>query len=183
MNGPAVNLVAFDAEQLNALETWFDDPETQRRLGGRPWIRRALSLLDLPIGQDFRGMVTTGRYAWVALDEVEAPVGYVDGETYERYAAWDGTDPQHPVISDIVNMPSMGLGYVIDPSRRRRGYGVATLRAVQSHPDVSHVQLFFAGIDHDNVASQRYVERAGFTKRQAEPDFEDMLWYSRSRSA
>jgi hypothetical protein len=87
MNGPSVSLVAFDGQHLNVLETWFDEPGTQRRLGGRPWIRRALSRLDLPMGQEFRGMVTMGRCAWVALDEIEAPEGYVDGETYERYVA------------------------------------------------------------------------------------------------
>ena len=177
-----VLLTPFGAEHIEALEPWFDDRETQRRLGGRPWIRRALSLLDLPTGEGFRGRITTGRHMWIALDESAVPVGFVDGETYDRYAAWDGTDPDRPVISDVVEVPSMGLAFVIDPARRRSGYGVTTLEAIMDHAAVSHVELFFAEIDLDNVASQRCVERAGFARRSEVANFEGMYSYSRTRT-
>lgn len=176
-----VRLLSFGAPHVEVLEPWFDDPETQARLGDRSWIRRAPSLLDLPVGEEFRGMITTGRHMWISIDELDTPIGYVDGETYDRYAAWDGSDPDAPAISDVVELPSMGLTVVIDPARRRSGYGAATLRAAIDHPDVAHIRLFFGGIEPDNVASIRCAERAGFRCLRPEPDFEGMLYYSLER--
>ena len=120
---------------------------------------------------------------WVSLDEHGDAVGFVDAETYERYAAWDGRDPASPVISEVVEIPSIGLVFVVDPRRRREGLGAATIRAVIAHPSVAHVGFFFACIDHDNLASVRCAERAGLRCRSAEPSFEGMLCYSLERRA
>ncbi len=75
----------------------------------------------------------------------------------------------------------MGVTLVVDPARRRRGYGTATLQAVVEHPAMSHVRLFFGGVEHDNVASIACLTRAGFHRRSREPDFEGMLSYSLER--
>jgi RimJ/RimL family protein N-acetyltransferase len=176
-----VRLVDFTAEDVRRLEPWFDDLETQRRLGGRDWIRREPSLLGLTVGDEFRGRNVIDRRMWLSLDELGGPIAFVDGEMYDRYATWDGSDWDHPVVSDVVEAPSMGLTLVVDPARRRRGYGTATLRAIVEHPDVSHIQLFFGGVEQDNVASIACVTRAGFHLRSPEPDFEGMLFYSLER--
>lgn len=79
---------------------------------------------------------------WLSLDALGEPVAFIDGEMYDRYAAWDGSDWDHPVVSDVVDAPSMGLTLVVDPARRRRGYGTATLRAVvKHHPGVDPVPV------------------------------------------
>ena len=171
----------FTAEEVRRLEPWFDDLETQRRLGGRDWIRREPSLLGLTVGGEFRGKNVIDRRMWLSLDELGGPIAFVDGEMYDRYATWDGSDWDHPVVSDVVEAPSMGLTLVVDPARRRRGYGSATLRAIVEHPDVSHIQLFFGGVEQDNVASIACLTRAGFHLRSPEPDFEGMLFYSLER--
>jgi RimJ/RimL family protein N-acetyltransferase len=176
-----VRLVDFTAADLYAIERWFDDSETQRRLGGREWVRRAPSLLDSTIGDDFRGKVVTGRWQMLALDESDAPVAFIDAEGYDRYAAWDGSDWDHPVISDVVEEPSVGLTVVVDPDRRKQGYGVATIRAVIQHPSLADVCLFFASIEADNMVSIACFERAGFRSRSVDPDFEGMLYYSLAR--
>jgi RimJ/RimL family protein N-acetyltransferase len=176
-----VRLVPFTAEDVEGIESWFDDLETQRRLGGRDWIRREPSLLGLMVGDVFRGRNVTGRRMWLSMDELDEPVAVVDGEMYERYATWDGSDWDHPVVWDVVEAPSMGLTLVVDPARRRRGYGTATLRAIVEHPDVSHIQLFFGGVEQDNVASIACLTRAGFHLRSPEPNFEGMLFYSLER--
>jgi RimJ/RimL family protein N-acetyltransferase len=176
-----VQLVNFRMEDVERIEPWFDDPETQDRLGGRDWIRRAPSLLKLTIGDEFRGRIVTGRRMWLSLDEGYSSIAFVDGEMYDRYATWDGSDWDHPVVSDVVEAPSMSLTLVVDPARRRRGYGTATLRAIVEHPDVSHIQLFFGGVEQDNVASIACLTRAGFHLRSPEPDFEGMLFYSLER--
>ena len=115
-------LVDFRAEDVERIERWFDDPETQQRLGGRDWIRGAPTLLQLTLADEYRGKVVTGRRMWLALDKVGAPVAFIDGETYDRYAAWDGSDWDHLVVSDMVDVPSMGLSLVVDPKRRCLGY-------------------------------------------------------------
>lgn len=56
-----VSLVDFRAEDVERIEPWFDDQETQVRLGGRDWIRREPSFLWLTVGGEFRGKIVTGR--------------------------------------------------------------------------------------------------------------------------
>lgn len=51
----------FTARDVERIEPWFDDPETQLRLGGRDWIRREPPLLGLTVGDEFRGKLVTGR--------------------------------------------------------------------------------------------------------------------------
>jgi RimJ/RimL family protein N-acetyltransferase len=176
-----VHLVEFGADDVRQIEPWFDDAETRDRLGGRDWIRGMPSLLTLTIGDEYRGKVVTARRMWLSLDEDGAPVAFVDGETYDRYSAWDGSDWDHPVVSDVVELPSMGFSLVVDPERRRQGYGTATIRAVVAHPDTSHVRLFFGSAEADNIASIRCLLKAGFRLRSSEPDFEGMLHYSFER--
>jgi GNAT superfamily N-acetyltransferase len=143
-----IDLVEFTAEDVTRIERWFDDAETQDRLGGRDWIRRMPSLLAATIGDEYRGKVVTGRRMWLGLNASREPVSFVDAEMYDRYAAWDGSDWEHPVISDVVEVPSVALALVVDPVRRRSGYGSATLRAVVEHGDMSSIWLF-------SVASSR----------------------------
>lgn len=177
----SVRLVDFRAEDVERIERWFDDLETQERLGGREWIRRAPPLLSSPINEEFRGMTVTGRRMWLSLAETDEPVAFVDAEMYDRYAAWDGSDWNHPRISDIVEVPSMSLAVVVDPARRGGGLGAATIRAVVEHPDVAHIGLFFGGVEVDHISSIRCTEKAGFRLRSPEPDFEGMLYYSLER--
>jgi RimJ/RimL family protein N-acetyltransferase len=176
-----IDLVPFTAEDVARIERWFDDAETQRRLGGRDWIRRMPSLLAATIGDEYRGKVVTGRRMWLGLDASREPVSFVDAEMYDRYAAWDGSDWDHPVISNVVEVRSAALVLVVDPLRRRRGYGSATLRAVVEHGDMSSIGLFFGGVEQDNVASIACVTKAGFRPWSLEPDFEGMLHYSLER--
>jgi RimJ/RimL family protein N-acetyltransferase len=173
-----MQLVAFNPVDVERIEPWFDDPDTQRFLGGRDWIRRAPSLLELTIGDEYRGKVVTGRRMWLSLEEHGEPVAFVDGEAYNRYAGWDGSDREHPRVSDVVEVPSMGLAVVVDPERRRRGFGSPTIQAVIAHPDVAHIRLFLGEVEIGNLASVRCLEKAGFRVRSTEPDFEGMLCFS-----
>jgi RimJ/RimL family protein N-acetyltransferase len=177
-----VQLVDFRPGDVERIEPWFDDPDTQQYLGGRDWLRRAPSLLELTVGDEFRGKVVTGRRMWLSLEERGEPVAFVDGETYNRYAAWDGSDPDDPHVSDVVEVPSMGLVVVIDPMRRRQGYGSSTIWAVIEHPDVAHIRLFFGDVEVENLSSIRCLEKAGFRVRSSEPNFEGMLHFSRESS-
>ena len=176
-----VRLVEFEAEDVARIEQWFDDAETQRRLGGRAWIQHMPSLLGSTIGDEFRGKFVTGRRMWLALNEAGAPVAFVDGEMYDRYCAWDGSDWDHPVVSDVVELPSMGFSLVVDPARRRQGYGTATIRAIVALPDLSPIRLFFGSVEADNIASIRCLVKAGFGARSPESDFEGFVHYSMER--
>lgn len=176
-----LRLVEFGPHDVDRIEPWFDDTETKRWLGGRDWIRREPSLLTATIGDEFRGKRVTGRMMWLGLDEASEPVSFVDGETYDRYAAWDGSDWDHPVVSDVVAVPSMALALVVDPRRRRDGFGSVTLRAVIEHPETLGVRLFYGGVEAENASAIACVRRAGFRLRSPEPDFEGMLHFSFDR--
>jgi hypothetical protein len=69
-----IDLVPFTAEEVPRIEPWFDDAETQDRLGGRDWIRRMPTLLTATIGDEYRGKVVTGRRTWIGLDTSGEPV-------------------------------------------------------------------------------------------------------------
>jgi hypothetical protein len=83
-----VDLRHFARDQLPMVETWFENPETQRWLVGRDWPLMALELADPPLGE-FRGARETERHRFLAWDK-EVPVGYVDCGTFDRWATWDG---------------------------------------------------------------------------------------------
>jgi RimJ/RimL family protein N-acetyltransferase len=62
-------------EDVPGIEAWFDDAETQRRLGGREWPRRLVELARAP-----------GRFALLFARSGE-PVGLLDVECEGRSAA------------------------------------------------------------------------------------------------
>lgn len=157
------------------VEHWFDDPEVDRRLGGRFWIHRAVRLLAEPPGE-FRGRQVLRSYAWLADDADGRPVAHIGGEVYDRWVRYHGVG--EPLTGEI-RAVTMALGYVVDPARQRQGYGRAAIEAVLAHPDLADVALWVCGIEPDNVASRRCAESAGFHLTDPEPDFEDILYYQR----
>jgi RimJ/RimL family protein N-acetyltransferase len=174
----SVSLRPLTAAGAGQIEHWFDHPEVRHRLGGRSWIHRGL--VAEPPGP-FRGMMVLRAHSWLAMDEAELPVGFIGGEVYDRWVRYHGEGPSGPVLSDEQMRTSMGLGYVVDPTRWRRGYGRACLEAVIVHPDAADVDVFFCGIDADNEASQRCAMAVGFRLVDPEPDHEEMLSFRRDR--
>jgi RimJ/RimL family protein N-acetyltransferase len=59
----------------------------------------------------------------------------------------------------------------------RRGYGRAAITAALDHDDLADVELFFCGIDADNLASHRCATAAGFHLIDPRPDHEGMLYF------
>jgi len=114
-----IELVPFEPKHLPLVEPWFDDPRVQSRLGGREWPGREFRLMAEPPGTEFRGAIVTGRFDWVALDGEET-VGLIVGETYDRWATYGGDGPSGPIILDTIELPAMGLAFVVDPLRWRR---------------------------------------------------------------
>ncbi|WP_133876304.1 GNAT family N-acetyltransferase [Paractinoplanes brasiliensis] len=158
---PGVTLVPFTGELLPAVQVWFADPEVQRWLGGPEWPAQGLRMRGHGIGEEFRGRIVLREHTWVALDDEGRPVAYIGGDVYDRWGVEMG--------------PSMGLAYVVDPGRRRQGYGTAALLAVTAAPETADVVLFAAGIEPENVASVRCAEAARFRPDDPEPDFEGIV--------
>ncbi len=161
----------------SAVEHWFDDPEVRRRLGGRSWLHRALELGDENPGERFRGRAVLRSYSWLGFDGA-TPVAFVGGEVYDRWVRYHGEG--RPLTDEDPRL-AMGLAYAVDPTRWGRGHARAALDAVVAHPEVADVAIFFCGIEPDNHASRRCCAAAGFWLVDAEPDFEDMLYYRRDR--
>lgn len=159
------------------IEHWFDDPEVNARLGGRFWIHRELMLIGQRPGTYFRGATVLRSYGWIGTDPDGVPVAFIGGDVYDRWVRYHGEDVDGPILSDADERPAMGLGYVVDPERWRHGYGRAAIEAVLRHPDVADVEIFFCGIDADNLASRNCAAAAGFSCPITEPDFEGMLYY------
>ncbi|WP_336028953.1 GNAT family N-acetyltransferase [Geodermatophilus sp. FMUSA9-8] len=168
-----VSLVPFEPEHLLAVQPWFDDPETRRRLGGREWPTRELAVRGTRWTEEFRGRRVLRSCAFVALDDDGVLVAQVGGDVYDRWTTWD---PVAERVLETDGRRTMGAAYVVAPSRRGQGVGAATLRALVADPGTADVEQFVLGIEPDNTASLRAAAAAGFTPRTAEPDAEDMVY-------
>lgn len=175
-----VELRPFGYDELTIVEPWFSDPDTQRWLGGPGWPRQELELASRPPGE-YRGARETGRYGFIGWCGDE-PVGYIDCGTLDRWTTWEGGPSGRGVVESI-EVPSCAIAYVVDPGRRRRGYGAAMLTALMARPELAQVELFGAGVEEGNVASMRCLEVVGFLRYRDEPDWEGYVYYVRRRPA
>jgi RimJ/RimL family protein N-acetyltransferase len=173
-----VTLRPFGRDQLPLVEPWFEDPETQRWLGGPGWPRMILDLAHAPLGE-FRGAQETGRHEFVAWDE-DVPVGYVDCGTFDRWATWEGGSGGRGVVG-VIDEPSGSIAYVTDPAMRRRGYAVEMVLSLMRVSSLMHVSLFAAGIEPENIASVHCVTSAGFQPLDPVPDWEGIVYYVKRR--
>ncbi len=164
----------FSPDFLPAVLPWFDHPEVRHRLGGRNWPERELALRVAGPGEEFRGRRVLRGLTFVALDADERPVAQIGGDVYDRWTVWD---PGTGRVTAVDSRRTMGSAYVVDPSRWRRGYGRATLRALMTAPETADVEQFVLGIDADNEASRRTATAAGFAPDVDEPDWEDTVYY------
>lgn len=151
-----IELRPFTPDVLDAVVTWFDDPETGRWLGGRDWPEDLLRLVAAP-PREHRGRAVRERAAWIAMLDAEA-VALIDTEIYD-----DG---------------SAALSLVVAPGRRRRGVGAASLTAIgKLLSDDYGVRVLSGGVERNNHASHRCVRAAGFTAVTDEPDDEGFINY------
>jgi RimJ/RimL family protein N-acetyltransferase len=173
-----LRLQPFEREQLGPVETWFDDPDTLRWLGGRGWPRLVMDLAERPLGEH-RGAVETGRYGWTAWDRDEL-IGYIDCGTTDRWTTWEGGANGKGVVATFP-VASGNLAYVVDPVMRRRGYGTTMIVALLTQPDLAHIELFAAGVEPENLGSVGCLRAAGFQALNAEPDWEGIVYYIKRR--
>ncbi|WP_433305839.1 GNAT family N-acetyltransferase [Actinoplanes sp. CA-030573] len=176
---PSVVLRPFTEDLLPTVQPWFHDPEVNRWLGGPEW--PALQFrIDANIGEVFRGRRALRVHSWLAYDETGVAVAHIGGDVYDRWCRYT-EGPDGPVVDRVEPGPAMGFAYVVDPARRRRGFGAATIRALMAAPEVADVVLFAAGIEPGNVASARCAVAAGLLPDALEPDWEDIVHYVRRR--
>jgi RimJ/RimL family protein N-acetyltransferase len=131
------------ADDVDALLPAFADPEL-REAGNLPAFGReelAASLGDLP------RLAEAGRL--MALAAVEATSGEVVGAGVLHHL-----DTERKIVE---------LGYFVLPAARRRGFATTIARALAHHAFSLGVERVAAYVNVDNAASERVLERAGFT--------------------
>jgi RimJ/RimL family protein N-acetyltransferase len=175
--GVYLNLVPFTAQQLPLVQPWFLHPEVRRWLGGPEWPARELRLTTVMPAEQFRGRLVLRTHSWIALDPTGTPLAKIGGDVYDQWTRYDGSQPTQAVITSAEPGPAMGLAYVVDPQRWRKGVGRAVIRAAVDHPDVADVRIFAAGIDTSNEPGRRCAAAAGFYPDTDQPDWEDTIYY------
>jgi RimJ/RimL family protein N-acetyltransferase len=136
----ALRFMELDARLAKQIEPWFDDPDTQRYLGGRDWIARELDLIREMPGARQRDKTIVGRWGWVSFDGAE-PVGFAGAERYD-----DGT--------------ASGT-FVVAPDRRGQGLGRQVLSAMMDRSELAGVTRFVGGVEPDNVGCIRCLTALG----------------------
>jgi RimJ/RimL family protein N-acetyltransferase len=110
-------------------------------------------------------------------------VGYIDYGTFDRATVYGGEGPDGPVITESIEAATGSIAFAVDPALRRRGVGRVVIAALLARPELAFVELFEAGVEPDNLACRRCLERAGFCVCSPEPDYEGMLDYRAARLA
>jgi RimJ/RimL family protein N-acetyltransferase len=175
-----VDLRPFDRDQLRLIELWFEDPETQRWLGGPDWPRMILDLADAPLGE-FRGAQETGGCRFLAWDN-DVPVGYVDCGTFDRWTTWEGGPDGRGVVG-VIDELSGGIAYVTNPTQRRKGHGAQMILAMMETDALKHVSLFAARVEPENTASVGCLVSAGFQPLDPVVDWEGIVYYAKRRTS
>jgi RimJ/RimL family protein N-acetyltransferase len=153
-----LSFIPITLDSVKEVEEWFDDPDTQRFLGGREWIRRIPALLQGSPGVEFRGRRVLARYAWI-VHTTGSPVGFVDVERYD-----DGT---------------AGIAVAVAPAMRGQGIGKRILSNLETLDDLAEVETFIGAVEPGNEAARRCMRSARFDVAERE-DEEGMLRISRS---
>ncbi|BCM94285.1 hypothetical protein IAD21_06188 [Abditibacteriota bacterium] len=156
-----LNFIPLTEAHLPFTEAWFDDAETRLYLGGRGWVRRAIELSRTAAGEEFRGRQILSRHVWVVFKQ-QTPVALIDVEPYDDDTA--------------------GFAFVVAPELRRGGIGTQLLLALDALPELRDVRCFIGGVEPQNLASRRCLEKAGFQIADT-PDDEEMLHCKRWRTS
>lgn len=143
---------------IHEIEPWFDDPETQRFLGNREWVRRTLALVRESPGMEFRGQRVLARHVWV-VHEAGRAVALVDVEPYADATA--------------------GIALVVEPGVRGQGVGQRVLSSLGRLEELAEVEVLIGAIEAENIAARHCVEGAGFKVAEWE-DEEGMLRIARN---
>ena len=107
-------------------------------------------------------------------------MGYVGGDTYDRCTTWDGSPDGRGVVSTLP-VPTANISYVVDPARRRQGYGTAVIAALLTCPQLAHVSLFVAGVEPANAGSVSCLLKHGFQPLDPTPDWEGTVYYAKGK--
>jgi RimJ/RimL family protein N-acetyltransferase len=177
-----VNLRAFTRADLPIAAPWFQDPDARRYLGGPDWPAAMLDHSERAVGETFRGAVQIGAHHYLAEIDGRA-VGYIDCGTFDRATVYGGEGPGGPIITDSLEVTTGSIAFAVDPAARRRGIGRRMIAALLARPELAFVELFEAGVEPENVAGRRCLERAGFWPHAPEPDYEGFLYYRAARPA
>jgi RimJ/RimL family protein N-acetyltransferase len=138
-----MELFLLTEELAHAVAPWFDDAKTIRYLGNRDWLYRELRLMQTAPGSEFKGRRVLARYVWVLQDQNGQPCGLVDVEPYD-----DGT---------------AGMAFLIAPDHRGQRLGQHILRLMEIRPELQSSQMIVGGVEPENIAAQRCLERVGYT--------------------
>ncbi|QDH71479.1 GNAT family N-acetyltransferase [Marilutibacter alkalisoli] len=153
-----LNFVPITSDAIKETEGWFDDPDTQRFLGGREWVRRIPALLQDSPGAEFRGRRVLARYAWVVYATGRS-VGIVDVERYDDRTA--------------------GIALAVAPAMRGKGIGRRILSSLETLDELAEVETFIGAVEPENEAARRCMRSARFEVAER-VDEEGMLRISRS---
>jgi RimJ/RimL family protein N-acetyltransferase len=132
------------ADDVDAILPAFTDPEL-REAGNLPAFSRdqlAASLADLP------SLVASGRL--MPLAAADAETGEIVGGGMLHHL-----DAERQIVE---------IGYFVLPPARGRGIATTIARALAEHAFSLGIARVAAYVNVGNVASERVVERAGFTR-------------------
>ena len=141
-------------------------------------------LIFVPMTQDYVPMLEE----WFEDAELQRRFGgmlplqnfldYVQSEPeYFWWVALDGSASVGMAFMQIAPGEPQGFGFLVNPALRRQGYGTRILQMLLARPEAASVTIWQAGIEPDNVASQRCVAALGFAPDGSGPDAEGFVQY------
>ena len=138
MSQPVV-LRPLTRRDLPTVESWFEDSQTNRYLGGRDWPSRMLELGEKVIGAEFRGATQTGAYRFIA-SQAGRPIGMIDCGVFDRWTRYAGEGRDGPIIAESNDVTTGSIAFVVDPTRRDQALGRAMIEALLMWPELADVR-------------------------------------------
>lgn len=130
----------FKENDIETLQTWFEDSEVQRRLDGM-----------LPLHEWFKYVkASTGYQVWMGLGESGQSIGIIMVEQDTDFTG--------------------NIALIVNPILRGKGYGRALIEQVMVLSETQSIKKWFAGIEEDNIACLKCFQSVGYLFEDSKPD-------------
>lgn len=130
----------FNENDIETLQTWFEDSEVQRRLDGM-----------LPLHEWFKYVKSsTGYQVWMGLGESGQSIGIIMVEQDTDFTG--------------------NIALIVNPILRGKGYGRALIEQVMVLSETQSIKKWFAGIEEDNIACLKCFQSVGYLFEDSKPD-------------
>lgn len=114
----------------------------------------------------------------IGIDDIDEFYSYVKSRLdYFIWVVSDNGELVGELCVELTSYRRAAISYIINPSKRNRGYCLRMLREMINLKELSYIEYFDAWVDSDNYPSIKCLEQSGFTRQNQDPEDNNLLHY------